>query len=46
MPAGAETVFNNTRFAVAKSSEGEQVPSVSSSLVEEVRLGMSENSGG
>ncbi|MFL5002131.1 MAG: caspase domain-containing protein [Xanthobacteraceae bacterium] len=46
MPAGAETVFNNTRVAVAKSSEGEQVPSVSSSLVEEVRLGISENSGG
>src|SRR5438067_781129 len=45
-PAGAETVFNKTRVAVAKSSEGEQVPSVSSSLVEEVRLGMSENSGG
>src|SRR5437763_9301646 len=44
--AGAETVFNKTRVAVAKSSEGEQVPSVSSSLVEEVRLGMSENSGG
>jgi hypothetical protein len=46
MPAGAETVFNNTRVAVAKSSEGEQVPSVSSSLVEEVRLGIGENSGG
>src|SRR3954451_3636598 len=45
-PAGAETVFNNTRVAVARSSEGEQVPSVSSSLVEEVRLGISENSGG
>src|SRR3954463_11654075 len=44
--AGAETLFNKTRVAVAKSSEGEQVPSVSSSLVEEVRLGMSENSGG
>jgi uncharacterized caspase-like protein len=46
MPAGAETVFNKTRVAVARSSEGEQVPSVSSSLVEEVRLGISENSGG
>jgi len=45
-PAGAESVFNKTRVAVAKSSEGEQVPSVSSSLVEEVRLGTSENSGG
>jgi len=42
----AETVFNKTRVAVTRASEGEQVPSVSSSLSEEVRLGMSENSGG
>src|SRR5215210_3017976 len=35
----AETVFNKTRVAVTRASEGEQVPSVSSSLVEEVRLG-------
>jgi uncharacterized caspase-like protein len=44
--AGAETVFNKTRVGVAKASEGEQVPSVSSSLLEEVRLGTSENAGG
>src|SRR5689334_12950930 len=44
--AGAETVFNKTRVGVAKASEGEQVPSVSSSLLEEVRLGVSENAGG
>jgi uncharacterized caspase-like protein len=42
----AESVFNNTRVAVAKASEGEQVPSVSSSLSEEVRLGATENAGG
>ena len=37
--AGAETVFNKTRLAVAKATDGEQVPSVSSSLQEEVRFG-------
>jgi uncharacterized caspase-like protein len=42
----AETVFNNTRVAVARASEGEQVPSVSSSLSEEVRLAPAENAGG
>jgi uncharacterized caspase-like protein len=44
--AAAETVFNQTRVAVAKASEGEQVPSVSSSLLEEVRFGVNENAGG
>src|SRR3954466_8463382 len=38
--AGAETVFNKTRVAVAKATDGEQVPSVSSSLEEEVRFGI------
>jgi uncharacterized caspase-like protein len=37
--AGAETVFNKTRVAIAKATDGEQVPSVSSSLQEEVRFG-------
>ncbi len=37
--AGAETLFNQTRVAVSRASEGEQVPSVSSSLLEEVHLG-------
>ena len=37
--AGAETVFNKTRIAVAKATDGEQVPSVSSSLQEEVSFG-------
>jgi uncharacterized caspase-like protein len=42
----AETVFNNTRVAVAKASEGEQVPSLSSSLQEDVSFGVTENAGG
>ena len=37
--AGVETVFNNTRVAVSRASDGEQVPSVSSSLLEDVRFG-------
>jgi len=36
--AGVETVFNKTRVAISRASEGEQVPSVSSSLSEDVRL--------
>ena len=38
---GAETVFNKTRVAIARSSDGEQVPSVSSSLAADVQLVMS-----
>jgi uncharacterized caspase-like protein len=37
--AGAEFVFNKTRVAISKASDGEQVPSVSSSLLEDVRFG-------
>jgi len=37
--AGAESVFNKTRVAISKASDGEQVPSVSSSLLEDVRFG-------
>jgi uncharacterized caspase-like protein len=44
--AAAETVFNKTRVAVSRASDGEQVPSVSSSLLEEVRFGPTENAGG
>jgi uncharacterized caspase-like protein len=33
---GAETVFNKTRVAIARASEGEQVPSVSSSLLDDI----------
>jgi hypothetical protein len=36
---GAETVFNRTRIAISKASDGEQVPSVSSSLLEDIRIG-------
>jgi uncharacterized caspase-like protein len=35
----AETVFNNTRVAISRASDGAQVPSVSSSLLEDVRFG-------
>jgi uncharacterized caspase-like protein len=43
--AGVETVFNKTRVAVSRASDGEQIPSVSSSLVEEVSIGANENPG-
>jgi uncharacterized caspase-like protein len=36
--AGVETVFNKTRIAIARASDGAQVPSVSSSLLEDVRF--------
>jgi uncharacterized caspase-like protein len=42
----AETVFEKTRLAVARASEGEQVPALSSSLQEDVRFGVAENFGG
>lgn len=42
--AGIETVFNKTRIAISRASDGEQVPSVSSSLLEDVRIG--EKAGG
>ncbi|MBR1236924.1 MULTISPECIES: caspase family protein [unclassified Bradyrhizobium] len=37
--AGAETAFNKTRVTISRASEGEQVPSVSSSLLEDVSIG-------
>jgi uncharacterized caspase-like protein len=40
---GAETVFNKARVAIARSSDGEQVPSVSSSLSTDVQLGPAAN---
>jgi uncharacterized caspase-like protein len=43
--SGAETVFNNTRLAITRASDGEQVPSVSSSLQEDVSLAATENAG-
>ena len=45
-PAGAEAVFAKTRVAVSRVSDGAQVPSVSSSLLEDVRFGaLTENAG-
>ena len=41
---GVETVFNKTRVAISRASDGEQVPTVSSSLAEDVRLGVTETS--
>jgi uncharacterized caspase-like protein len=43
---GIESSFNKTRVAISRSSEGVQVPSVSSSLLEDVRFSASENAGG
>ena len=40
--SGAEAVFNQTRLAISRASDGEQVPSVSSSLLEDVRFGSAE----
>jgi uncharacterized caspase-like protein len=37
--AAAEAVFNKTRVAISRASDGAQVPSVSSSLLEDVRFG-------
>jgi uncharacterized caspase-like protein len=37
--SGAEAVFNKTRVAISRASDGQQVPSVSSSLLEDVRFG-------
>src|SRR6202790_5019334 len=36
--AGIETVFNKTRVAISRASDGEQLPSVSSSLLEDVHF--------
>jgi uncharacterized caspase-like protein len=35
---GAEAIFNKTRAAISHASDGEQVPSVTSSLLEDVRF--------
>jgi len=43
---GAEAVFNKTRVAISRASEGEQVPSVSSSLLEDVSFGAREEKAG
>ena len=44
-PAAAEAIFNKTRIAISKASEGEQVPTVSSSLMEDVSFGATDKAG-
>jgi len=44
--AAVDTVFNKTRVAISRSSDGAQVPSVSSSLLEDISFSASENAGG
>ena len=41
---GAEAMFNKTRIAISKTSDGEQVPSVSSSLLEDIRFATADSS--
>src|SRR6266704_6455204 len=43
---GIESLFNKTRVAISRASDGEQVPSVSSSLAEDVPLSATETTGG
>jgi uncharacterized caspase-like protein len=43
---GAEAVFNKTRVAISRASDGEQVPSVSSSLLEDIRFAAADAAGG
>jgi uncharacterized caspase-like protein len=43
---GAETVFNKTRVAISRASDGAQVPSVSSSLLEDVRFSAGDEKAG
>jgi uncharacterized caspase-like protein len=45
-PLGAEAAFNKTRVAISRASDGEQVPSVSSSLLEEVHFGTTDENAG
>ena len=42
----ADAVFRNTRLAISKASEGDQVPSVSSSLLEDIRFATADATGG
>src|ERR1700759_1239380 len=44
--AGIEASFNKTRVAISRASDGVQVPSVSSSLMEDVSFGTGEKVGG
>jgi uncharacterized caspase-like protein len=44
--SGIETVFNKTRIAISRASDGEQVPSVSSSLLEDVHFSAADTATG
>lgn len=44
-PTAAEAIFNKTRIAIAKATDGEQVPTVSSSLLEDVSFAASDKAG-
>jgi uncharacterized caspase-like protein len=44
--ANAEAVFNKTRIAISRASDGEQVPSVSSSLLEDIQFATADAAGG
>jgi hypothetical protein len=37
--SGIESVFKKTRVAISRASDGEQVPTVSSSLLDDIRFG-------
>jgi uncharacterized caspase-like protein len=45
-PTAAEAIFNKTRIAIARATAGEQVPSVSSSLLEDVSFAATDKAGG
>jgi uncharacterized caspase-like protein len=44
-PTAAEAIFNKTRIAISKATDGEQVPSVSSSLLEDVSFAATDKAG-
>jgi uncharacterized caspase-like protein len=43
--SGVESLFNKTRVAISRASDGEQVPAVSSSLLEDVSFAATERAG-
>ena len=44
-PTAAEAIFNKTRIAIARATAGEQVPTVSSSLLEDVSFAATDKAG-
>jgi uncharacterized caspase-like protein len=44
-PAAAEAIFNKTRLAISKATDGGQVPTVSSSLLEDVSFSATDKAG-